>query len=158
MNLDFPDSSRWLANELSGISQSLPHTKPPMMLGIQLCARDLNSGHHAYKAITWQTETSSGLSLVLYLRNDIVVRICQPTDIGLFSYEVSVVTRVIVKLRNPLLLLYSFSHAQVVLVIVCSLNSCERCYMTTFLNPQNINYLRLWMKLAIVWDFSLPHF
>lgn len=56
-----------------------------------------------------------------------MVRICQPTDIGLVSYEVSVVTRVIVKLRNPLLLLYSFSHAQVVLVIVCSLNSCEHC-------------------------------
>lgn len=41
-----------LANELSGICLSLPHPKPPMVLEIQMCARDMNSGHDAYKVIT----------------------------------------------------------------------------------------------------------
>ena len=37
-------------------------------------------------------------------------------------------------------------------VLLCS----PGCPHATFLKPQNINHLGLWIKMPIAWDFSLP--
>lgn len=49
----------------------------------------------------------------------------------------------------------TFWHVQTVLVIVYACNH-ETFTQVTSHNPQSINCLILWIKLALTWDFSLP--